>query len=181
MKLLREDKLYPHRVRGEGHFAALFEKQGEGEEITLRAPKGNLTRQTEKAYREFEKDFFNNDKKDDLYEVNGTLYALPGGVFDWKGLNVLRVGVKLGEVINSRFEPAHALALSCKAEECKRVVELDISDSRLDKFLSGETIEYDVKNGWCLVCVDKYPIGLGKAVNGTVKNHIPKALRKVGK
>ena len=181
MKLLSQEKLYPHRVRGEGHFAAVFEKIGEGDSGSLNKPKGNLTRGSEKAYREFEKEFFKSPIQGRLYEVNGTLYALPDEVFDWKGLNVLRVGVKLGEVTNGRFEPAHALALSSKAEECNKVVSLSADDSRLEKFLSGETIEYEIRNGWCLVCVDKYPVGFGKAVNGTIKNHIPKALRKMGK
>ena len=54
-------------------------------------------------------------------------------------------------------------------------------DMRLEKFLSGETIEYDVENGWCAVCVSGFPVGLGKAVNGVIKNHIPKALRKMGR
>jgi NOL1/NOP2/fmu family ribosome biogenesis protein len=27
--------------------------------------------------------------------------------------------------------------------------------------------------------VDGYPLGLGKAVNGSIKNHLPKGIRKV--
>ena len=34
------------------------------------------------------------------------------------------------------------------------------------------------EKGWCGVCVDGFPIGWGKVVGDTVKNHIPKGLRK---
>jgi NOL1/NOP2/sun family putative RNA methylase len=178
MKLLAQEKLYPHRVRGEGHFAAVFEKVGETPSATLKGAKGNLTRAGEKAFREFEKNFFKEKYVEYLFEANNVLYSLPKGVFEWRGLNVLRVGLRLGEVVNGRFEPSHSLAMAVKKEECKRFVSLSADDPRLEKFLQGEQIEAETENGWLIVCVDEFPIGLGKGVNGVVKNHIPKGLRK---
>ena len=107
------------------------------------------------------------------------LYELPEEVFDWKGLNILRVGIRLGEVKNDRFEPAHSLVACVKASECKRSLNLPLADNRVEQYLHGEMIEGDIPNGWCLVCVDGYPLGLGKAVNGSIKNHLPKGIRKV--
>ena len=78
---------------------------------------------------------------------------------------------------NGRFEPNHALVMSAKAEECKRVVNLLETDARVAKYLRGETIDFDIENGWCAVCIEGITMGLGKAVNGTIKNHLPKALR----
>ena len=125
--------------------------------------------------REFEKAFFFEPFAKELYEAGDCLYALPEGAFDWKKLRLVRAGVKLGEMKNGRFEPCHALAMCVKKEECQNVVELGLEDKRADKFLGGETVEDErVQDGWCLVCVDGYPVGLGKAVRGTVKNHIPK-------
>ena len=115
-----------------------------------------------------------------LHEVGGVLYELPENVFDWKGLQVLRVGVRLGEVKNGRFEPSHSLATVVCANECRRVLNLDEQDERVDKYLRGETLTAEIENGWCLVCVCGLPLGFGKAVNGTVKNHFPKGLRKMG-
>ena len=57
---------------------------------------------------------------------------------------------------------------------------MSVEDIRVEKYLRGEVIEGEVENGWCIVCVEGYPLGLGKAVNGTVKNHFPKGLRKQG-
>jgi NOL1/NOP2/fmu family ribosome biogenesis protein len=55
---------------------------------------------------------------------------------------------------------------------------LEQDSEDVKKYFRGETLEADgLKNGWCLVCMDGFPIGLGKAVNGTVKNHYPKGLR----
>ena len=114
-----------------------------------------------------------------LGKANGILYELPEGVFDWKGLQVLRVGVRLGEVKNGRFEPSHSLAMAVKASECNNVLSLEADDVRLERYFKGDVVEEDtMHNGWCVICVHGYPIGLGKAVNGTIKNHYPKGLRK---
>ena len=182
MRLLSQEKLYPHKVDGEGHFAALFEKTARvGEwDCRLKPAKTSVTTGGERAYRDFERAFFKERFAFRLYENNGVLYELPADVFDWKGLQVLRVGVRLGEVKNGRFEPCHALAMSVSAAACKNVLRLSADDVRVDKYLRGETLEYDIPNGWWLVCVDEYPLGLGKEVNGTVKNHLPKGLRKLG-
>ena len=181
MRLIKQEKLYPHHVKGEGHFVALFEKtEKTGEwDSRIKIAKNSVTQKSEKAYRDFEKAFFHEKFAFRLYENNGVLYELPEEVFDWKGLNVLRVGVRLGEVKNERFEPAHSLATCVKKRECKRVLDLPIDDGRVEAYLHGEVIDGEVDNGWCLVCVDGYPLGLGKAVNGNIKNHYPKGLRKV--
>jgi NOL1/NOP2/fmu family ribosome biogenesis protein len=178
MKLISKEKLYPHKVDGEGHFAALFEKTNKtGEwDTRLKEAKPWCSRDAEKAYRDFEKKFFKEKFAARLYEANGILYELPEGVFDWKGLQVLRVGVRLGEVKGGRFEPSHSLALCIKKAECKNVVELSGED--LERYLHGETVDADVDNGWCLICVHGYGLGLGKAVNGIIKNHYPKGLRQ---
>ena len=182
MRLIKQEKLYPHKVDGEGHFVALFEKTARAEEWETRLKDGkrSVTNSGEKAYREFEKAFFKEKFAFRLHEVNGILYELPEGVFDWKGMQVLRVGVRLGEVKNGRFEPSHSLAMCVRAEECKNVADFSIEDERLEKYLRGETVDCDIPNGWCVVCVHGLPVGLGKAVNGTIKNHLPKGLRKLG-
>ena len=181
MHLIKQEKLYPHKVKGEGHFAALFEKtEKTGEwDSRIKTAKNSVTQKSERAYRDFEKTFFHEKFAFRLFENNGVLYELPDEVFDWKGLNILRVGIRLGEVKNDRFEPAHSLVACVKASECKRALNLPLADNRVEQYLHGEMIEGDIPNGWCLVCVDGYPLGLGKAVNGSIKNHLPKGIRKV--
>lgn len=179
MRLLSQQKTYPHTVRGEGHFVALFERVTGGE-TALKGAKGNLSREGERAYKTFEKSTINGVFARRLYEAGGVLYDLPEHVFDWSGLQVLRVGVRLGEIINGRLEPSHSFAMCLKKEEVQRAVDIDCTDPRIEKYLRGETIEAEIENGWCLVCVCGYPIGWGKAVNGVIKNHLPKGLRRSG-
>ena len=179
MRLIKQEKLYPHRIDGEGHFVALFEKTEEGDVARVKEGKPTITKGAEKAFREFEKKFFKTENFSRLHEASDVLYEIPCGVFEWKGLQVLRVGVRLGEMKNGRFEPSHALAMRTKKDACKNVVDLKADDVRVERYLRGELIEFaDAENGWCLVCVEGYPLGLGKAVNGAVKNHLPKGLRK---
>ena len=181
MRLVKQEKLYPHKVKGEGHFAALFEKTEKTAEwdTRMKTAKNSVTQKSERAYRDFEKSFFHEKFAFRLFENNGVLYELPEEVFDWKGLNILRVGVRLGEVKNDRFEPSHSLVACVKASECKKVLDLALEDARVEQYLHGEMIEGNIPNGWCLVCVDGYPLGLGKSVNGSIKNHLPKGIRKV--
>ena len=179
MRLISQEKLYPHKIKGEGHFVALFEKCGEETRARVRETKLFIPKESERAFRVFEKECLKNLSFSNLHEVGGVIYALPEHVFDFKGVFVLRAGLRLGEVKNGRFEPSHSLALATKKGDWKNAVDLAETDPRLEKYLRGETIEETiVKNGWCVVCVAGFPIGLGKAVNGTIKNHMPKGLRK---
>ena len=181
MRLLKSEKFYPHKIAGEGHFAALFEKAEGAERTAPRPLRPRVSKEAERLYRAFEKEFFLSPFAETLHEAGGLLYALPEDTFDFSLLRVLRAGVRLGEVKNGRFEPSHSLAMCAERAECRNVLELCLSDVRVGRFLRGESVEADekLKNGFCLVCVGGYPVGYGKAVNGTVKNHIPKALRRM--
>ncbi len=181
MRLLKEEKIYPHKQRGEGHFVALLEKTERATEwdSRIKEARRSVTPKSEKAYRAFEKEFFRERFAFRLYEHNGVLYELPKEAVDWTGLQVLRVGVRLGEVKNERFEPSHSLAMCVKAEECRKVLNLYADDVRVERYLRGEVIDGEIEDGWCVVCIEGYPLGMGKAVRGAVKNHLPKALRRV--
>ncbi len=178
--LVSAEKSLPHKVKGEGHFVAVTVKCGGETDDKTTEKKRKISAQSEKAYREFEKSFFKARFAENLYEKDGVVYELPKDVFDWKGLRLLRAGIKLGEIKNGRFEPCHALAMCVKKEECNNFADYSATAPETEKFLRGETVENgNVKNGWLVFCVDGFPVGFGKAVNGVIKNHIPKGLRKM--
>lgn len=177
-RLLSEEKLLPHKIRGEGHYCAVFQKTRGGRR-DLPIQKSNASAAARKLFDEFCLSVFGETKKYNLYENGGALYALPADCFAWKGVKVLRCGVKLGDVVKNRFEPAHAFALSLKRGEAKNVLNLNYDDSRLRKFLCGESVEASVSQ-WCAVCVNGYPVGWGKGVGGVIKNHLPHGLRLRG-
>lgn len=122
----------------------------------------------------------------------GQVYLVPEALGARKGLVFLRNGLYLGEIRKDRFEPSQSFAMALKKEEYTAVIDLDYSDVRVEKYLRGETLEVDdivernlqeaekmsdtksmkkrLEKGWQLVCVNGYPLGWGKLVNGTLKN-----------
>ena len=100
---------------------------------------------------------------------------MTGYLNDCRGMKFLRNGLYLGELKKDRFEPGQAFAVALKKEEYASVIDLDWRDERVVRYLKGETIQVDDvrvthKKGWQLVCVNGYPLGWGKLVNGQLKN-----------
>ena len=175
--ILKESKkLYPHRSGGEGHFAALFEKK-EGGRGRAKPYPVHRNAQANGAYAAFAEEFFIRPPAGELTTLSdGRMYRVPPGM-PALGVRTLRLGVETGEFDGRVFKPAHALAMSVKREEVRRFVSLTREEA--ERYLRGETVLSDCSNGWCVVGFGDYPLGLGKIVNGTVKNHYPKGLRKV--
>ena len=163
-------RLWPHRIEGEGHFVALVEKEGESTNSfnfgSYPIKKAKLTKETIDFFDLMTKEFdFNRiDMSQDK------LYYIPESFPAVRGLRILRCGLYLGEVKKNRFEPSQSLAMSLKASDFSNIIDLKSDDDRVSKYLKGETIEADGKNGWALVCVDSYPLGWGKLNNGILKN-----------
>lgn len=169
--LLRQEKLWPHKVRGEGHFAALFEKSGGDSGDFARIPKSKPDPR-EKLWRDFEKGFL-NVKFDNLHVAGNTLYSLHEGA-PLPRLQTLRAGVRLGTFEGNRFVPDHSLAMSLKAGEAE-FFELD--EERAKAYLSGLTLDCG-GSGWVVAAYKGYPLGWCKVSGGVAKNHYPKGLRR---
>ena len=183
--LLAMKKLYPHEVKGEGHFAALLlKREGERREkpVGLAVPRGRFHHADNdralKEYRAFADRFFETPPGGKVIVQGPRVWLVPHDMpeIDPGVLVRLRLGVELGEFDGRAFKPAHALAMALGAD-AKRKVRL--SREAAERYLHGDTLEADIPNGWCVVCVEEFPLGLAKAVNGTLKNHLPKGLRKV--
>ena len=98
-----------------------------------------------------------------------------------KKWRLLRSGLICGEFKKNHFEPSQALALALKKEQFKNTVDLSVEDTRVIKYLKGETIDIkdlDTKTkGWILICVNGYPLGFGKIDKGIIKNKYAKGWR----
>jgi NOL1/NOP2/fmu family ribosome biogenesis protein len=106
------------------------------------------------------------------------LYRLPGGAPALGGLRVTRPGWWLGTVHRDRFEPAHALAMAPAAGAAPAGLDLRPDDPAVAAYLRGEPLRAAGPQGWVVVRVDGFPLGWGKRVGETVKNHYPKGLRR---
>ncbi len=183
-------RLFPHRVKGEGHFAALFHKRADGEYdtecISDCRKEGQRSRKTNPAKAGLTEDmpvevseFFTllpeRLRRGYGYRQMGEqcllvpLCGLP------QGLRYLRTGILAGIRKRGRFEPSQALAMLLDVDSFSNVLNLSSKDMRATRYLKGETIDLDsgdpaVKNGWTLVCADGFALGWGKCADGRIKN-----------
>lgn len=206
--LEKEERLMPHKIKGEGHFLAVLHR--EGGLLSSAATAGTEKSLTLKDCREF-LDFAKEALTIPAEELTAgkillrfgeQLYLAPAETPSLRGLKVLRPGLHLGTVKKNRFEPSHALALFLKKEQAVHAVNLACDGTAVRKYLEGQTLtigegcdvemahiitrgsmaaeqaDVSLPKGWCLVCVDGYSLGWGKAAGAVLKNHYPKGLRK---
>ena len=164
-------RLWPHKLLGEGHFAAVLRRKGEDE--PAEAPQNG--QKLPKLWTDFAKELDITLPGGKAVLFGQSLYWAPPELPELRGLKVLRPGLELGEVKKDRFEPAHALALWL--HECKNTHDLTSDGSDIGKYMHGETVPSACK-GWTLVRVDGYSIGWGKGDKTVLKNHYPKGLRR---
>lgn len=169
-------RIFPHRHRGDGHFAALLIKSGDTKNAPAKPIK--IDKESAKYMALLEEtvcalpDFLKNRA---LIRVGDYLYALPENCPDLKNLKCALNGACLLRIGKNYIEPAHALAMGLDCACAHRRVELTTDEAV--KYLAGETIEHDGEKGWTLLTHRGLPLGWGKLSNGQIKNHLPKGLR----
>ncbi|MGN1061368.1 MAG: RsmF rRNA methyltransferase first C-terminal domain-containing protein [Candidatus Coproplasma sp.] len=172
--LIKQHKLLPHEVMGEGHFVALLQKNGGDGERKVRVLRPQAPAKKIALYRDFESRYL-KIKFDNLHMAGDELYSLPNDFPQVDGLQIMRAGVPLGEFKGERFEPSHSLAMCLKCGEANCI---EVDEQTAIDYLKGLTFSCDEsKSGWNLVTYFNYPLGWCKAVNGTAKNHLPKGIR----
>lgn len=164
-------RLWPHKLLGEGHFAAVLCKAGD-ERIEIQ---GGKPEKLPKEWETFAKELDIRLPAGKPVTFGQNLYWAPADLPDIRGIKVLRPGLALGEVLKGRFQPAHALALWLKS--AKTVQDFAAESAQMQQYIHGNVIPSE-KKGWCLVTVDGYSIGWGKGDGKVLKNHYPKGLRR---
>ena len=160
--LAESDTLYPHRIRGEGHFYAVLEKNGE--------ISASRSKKKEPGSAEDIKKLLLRKK----------IHVLRTSVEQGETIRDRR-----GEV---RYEPSHAEALAGVFGNDENYIDLcSLSDAV--SYLSGNVLDitrmdkdsFTLKSGggWLVVKYDGYAMGLGKLSGSLIKNHYPKGLRHI--
>ena len=165
-------RLWPHKLLGEGHFAAVLKKTNGEEEADIPTVSGE---KLPKEWQTFAKELGITLPPGKAVSFGTNLFWVPEETPDLKKLKVLRPGLELGEVKKGRFEPAHALALWLK--DCANTVSFDPDSPEMKAYLHGEVLPCGLQ-GWCLVKAGDFSIGWGKADKIQLKNHYPKGLRR---
>ena len=162
-------RLFPHLLRGEGHYLALLQKSGDTRnqnisqisaadelpgilcenqevwsflsQIPLFADAGLRLRLMETGGPKG-KGRGRDRRKERLSfeETQGEVYLLPKEMPAWHSLRFLRTGLHVGSLKEGRFEPSQALAMALKKEEYPLTWNLDFEDERVLRYLRGETL-----------------------------------------
>ena len=165
-------RMWPHKLLGEGHFAAVLRRK-EAEEETDVSLCGGM--KPPKEWTAFARELGIALPEGKLMMFGQSLYWCPEDLPELTRLKVLRPGLELGVVKKDRFEPAHALALWLRS--CRRMQDYGPESEEIARYLHGDVVPSKV-TGWCLVTAGGYSIGWGKGDGNVLKNHYPKGLRR---
>ena len=182
-------RFLPHKVKGEGHFAALFKKE-ESADSSFGSVSGDCSTKEQKVSKEkipeAMEDFMRDipdwkQWKKRIFFIKERAFLLPKHCPSLQGLRIVRSGLYLGDCLKKRFEPSQALAMALKSSEYKKSISFPAEDIRIEKYLRGETVEIDNTEikGWTLFCVDGFPLGWGKCNRGRLKNKYNPNWRKL--
>ena len=177
-------RLFPHKIKGEGHFVVLLRKNADGQE----AKQGKGGKQTKAgkqakipAVLEKEPELKAFLEKCGIFEDpsrfmvrEDSIYYLPENFEPAKGIRYLRTGLLVGTLKKGRFEPSQALAMALSPDTFEDCISFDRGDDRVIRYLKGETVSLNEgekpRKGWVLVCVDGFPLGWAKRQKGRLKN-----------
>ena len=162
-------RLWPHKIKGEGHFLALLQKAPGKEEVLsyekIKTPK--LSDETKQFFKDCKMPIDWNHVR----EHQGKLFYLEEDLPKLEKIRVLRKGLFLGEMKKGRFEPSQSFAVALRPEEFEKYISFDLEDERTIRYLKCETLNVDVHTeGMHLIGTGGFPLGWGKIKKGRMKN-----------
>jgi NOL1/NOP2/sun family putative RNA methylase len=189
-ELERAVRLWPHRLRGDGHFIAKLGRRGdppagpadpdpEAARRPARAPRRPRDRRrgtdaTLAAWEAFAADTMRRPLAAPAV-AHERAFLVPDERLAAVELRWFRPGLPLGRSRPGRFEPAHALALALRPAAVRRHLQLDPRQAR--DFLRGETLPCGEPAGWTLVAMGDWPLGWGRVAGGALKSQVPRGVR----
>jgi NOL1/NOP2/sun family putative RNA methylase len=177
--LSRTARLWPHQLRGEGHFLARLRKtEGEANNPALeRVPP--LSREARALWQDWGEEHLRLPLEGELLERAGHLYLLPPGLPSLAGLKAPAPGLYLGEARagqrqgSGRFLPGKPLAHYLQPSQVNHVLPLPTEDPRALEFALGQPIGAEGTEGWKLVALETaaglFSLGWGKLKGGVLR------------
>ncbi|MCX7842714.1 MAG: RsmB/NOP family class I SAM-dependent RNA methyltransferase [Clostridia bacterium] len=183
--LSRTARLWPHRIKGEGHFVAMLRKSHRQPPSSFKMPTGGNgpevkpNSEIHDSFLKFMNDNMNISIEGSFIARGNNLYCLPACLPDLSGIKVAKFGWYLGSLEKGRFEPSHSMALSLKKKDFMKTIDLSSGSSQVLSYLKGETLMIEGEKGYTAVCVDGYTLGWAKQTGDMLKNLYPKGWRKM--
>lgn len=172
--------LFPHKVKGEGHYVSMLRSSATDEAFTSVTEYSALKYESVSEIEEFLSHIIGGIDRDLLELRNDKLFLVPEHTPELRGMRVMRRGVYLGELKKKRFEPSQSFAMILRNTGYDNILNIKVDSTAVTKYLRGESIDLDMfdgsdflempGDGWVLVCLEGYPLGFGKYKNGTLKN-----------
>lgn len=166
-------RFYPHKSKGEGQFMAVLHNTEETFVHSRKTPR-NSVKIDDTVFR-FLDDTLSDYKRENVRLYNGNpVYFTPD--FEVLDGTAFSCGITIGEIRKNYIQPHHQFFMGL-GKYFKRRIDLKADSEQVAKYLHGEEINCDCRNGWAVVTVDGCALGGAKVVNGIAKNHYPKGLR----
>ena len=173
-------RFYPHIYPGEGQYIAVMRKS-EGQADT-RLPASFAqppTREELTVISDFLKEYTTLDPAALSFVRSPDGLRALSCAHPYPQSGAVSYGVLFGSVEKGIFRPHHNL-FSAYGEFFKNRLDLPCPSPEIDAYLKGNTLNVpNMPNGWCCVLAHGCPLGGGKVVSGTLKNHYPKGLRNL--
>ncbi|MDW8425320.1 MAG: 16S rRNA (cytosine(1407)-C(5))-methyltransferase RsmF [Meiothermus sp.] len=177
--LARTARLWPHQLRGEGHFLARLRKT-EGKERNPpleRVPP--LSREVRSLWQSWSEANLRVKLEGEILERSGHLYLLPAGLPSLAGIRAPAPGLYLGEARvgrrtdAGRFLPGKPLAHFLRPEQVYKTFALATDDPRALPFALGQPIPAEGSEGWHLVvlqtAIGSFSLGWGRLKGGVMR------------
>ncbi len=175
-------QFYPHKAKGEGFFIAVLQKGEEGRSYKLpkKVKRLAMSKLSKKDAQFFDK--YLNEEGFALFNKNEVIHAVPE---QWakeadvlaRELNLLVMGVELGQVMKNKLKPSHQLALS-ELLNRKAFTEVEVDLDTALNYLRKEDIRLEVTTqNWLLLTYKGFALGWAKKVGNRINNHYPKEWR----
>ena len=172
-------RVWPHKVRGDGHFVAKLRKSeaSDGKKVREKKKKGGkpMTARPAKTVSEetpeqllarLEKDICKipeSLRRGQLIRQADYVHILPEGTPDLTGIKTAKPGLCLMRVGRSHVQPHQALARAAGKTAHQHI---ELTDDEFEKFRAGEkTIRPDARPGWVLLTWKGLPVGFVKVKN----------------
>ena len=176
--LTKTARLWPHKVKGEGHFVAILRKNGINNSSTPLIS-SKLTEEKTEILDSFFKQNLNITIEGYFYEKGENIYNLPECLRNLEGIKVAKLGWYIGSIKNGRFEPSHSLITALKKQDIKLTCDFHSTSREVFSYLKGETVMIEGIKGYTGICVDGYTLGWAKQTGDMLKNMYPKGWRKM--
>ena len=153
--------LLPSLFPGEGHYICLIKKPG------VLKPSVSKDSKNKMPY-DIPTNGYNH------YQKYGDYLYLMDKEFNVKYLNIIRYGVKVGQIDKNdiRFDYHYAHFVN----EFNSVYEMDESETA--KYFLGEGVNKNTNKGYCLLKYQDINVDIAKSDGRIIKNRLPKGLRK---